>query len=107
MGALFYNQSPVSPETGTDQPHNLQIIATYPNPFNSSLNIRVYAAKTSNVSLSIWNVEGQQIAQIWQGTLQSGINQFNWSAEHIPSGVYLVRLQAGETVQIQRCILLK
>ncbi len=66
----------------------------YPNPFNPSTTINFSLAVDSEVSLKIFNLLGQEIATLVDGRLNAGIQQFNFNANGINSGVYFYQLEA-------------
>lgn len=108
MGAFYYNQTPVwQPPPNEGAVKGFEIIAAYPNPFNSYLNIRISAATPARGILRAYSVDGRLIAQIWQGNLNPGYNSVRWEAEFTPSGAYLLHLQAGGTSDVFPCYLLK
>ncbi len=65
----------------------------YPNPFNPSTTIGVELRAVSTISLRIYNLLGQEIAEVIRDeTLDEGIYEFEFSAGNLPSGVYLYHL---------------
>ena len=66
----------------------------YPNPFNSTVQIRFRVPKEEWVHLSVWNPSGQKVADLWQGTVPRGVHQIAWDARDIASGRYFIRLQS-------------
>jgi len=84
----------------------------YPNPFNPSVCIPFSLKETSSVKIEVFNHRGQLVKQ-FNGTFPAG-NRSNWiwdgtSGDGIcqPSGIYLVRMQAGSYTQIRKLSLLK
>jgi hypothetical protein len=84
-----------------------QIGGAYPNPFNPSTTISFSLPLAGEVSVSVWNLNGQRVADLVQGNLQSGSHQVTWNAENMASGIYLVRLEAANTVAIKRVVFTK
>jgi len=78
----------------------------FPNPFNPLTNIR-FILKTSNtVLLNIYDLEGK-LVKMNKLKLDSGTHVVQWDASQSPSGIYLIKLQAGVNTQIQKAILVK
>ncbi|MBI5020894.1 MAG: M4 family metallopeptidase [Ignavibacteriales bacterium] len=73
-------------------PEDTRLEASYPNPFNPLTTVRYQIAKTSNVSLSIYNQLGQQVALLTNETQEAGYYERTWDATNIPSGIYYLRL---------------
>jgi hypothetical protein len=50
---------------------------------------------------------GRQVADIYEGSLNSGFHSYTWNAVNIGSGAYFCHLQAGIFVGTRRLMLLK
>jgi len=79
----------------------------YPNPFNPETSIRFSLAEASNVSLSVYNVAGQEVATLVHGNLGVGSHTVNFDGTSLTSGVYLYRLTAGTFTAQKKMVLLK
>ena len=66
----------------------------YPNPFNPSTKIKFSLAADSKVSLTVFDILGQEVANLISGNLAAGSHEINFNASNIPSGVYFYRLDA-------------
>ncbi|HCA79399.1 MAG TPA: hypothetical protein DEP53_06650 [Bacteroidetes bacterium] len=74
----------------------------YPNPFNPSTRIRYGIPEDSRVELVIHNMLGNVVAQLIHGERSKGLYELLWHAENLPSGVYLIRLQAESVESTKR-----
>ena len=79
----------------------------YPNPFNPSTTIEFKLPKTSQVTLKIFNVLGEEVTTLLSASLLSGSYKYEWNASEYASGVYLYKLQAGDFIEIKKMILMK
>tara|TARA_R110000868_G_scaffold383578_7_gene650668 strand:+ start:20601 stop:21200 length:600 start_codon:yes stop_codon:yes gene_type:complete len=79
----------------------------YTNPFNPSTNTEFSLPEISQVSLSVFNTLGQQVATLVDTQLNSGSHSFIWNASESPSGIYFYSLQAGNFIQTNKMLLLK
>lgn len=79
----------------------------YPNPFNPSLTINFGLSCDSQVSLQIFNMCGQLIQTLQNSNLSAGDHSQMWNPVNITTGIYLVRLQAGDQIQTQKIVYLK
>ncbi|MAJ44366.1 MAG: hypothetical protein CMF96_06435 [Candidatus Marinimicrobia bacterium] len=61
----------------------------------------------TQVTLNIYDVEGRNLNTIFQGVKQADNHIIEWNAEGYPSGVYFVKLDAGEFTQTQKLMLVK
>ena len=79
----------------------------YPNPFNPTTAIDYSIAKDGNVSLKIYNVLGQQVADLVNGNMKAGLYHVTFDAAKFASGVYYYRLQEDNNVMIKKMVLIK
>jgi hypothetical protein len=88
-------------------PAKITLMQNYPNPFNNSTVISFNLSSQSDVSLDIYNVLGQKVANLHEGTLSAGHHNFLWNGDSMPSGVYFYKLTAGDNTEVQKMTLLK
>ena len=79
------------------QPSSLSL-AAYPNPFNSALEIRYDLPREQQVELAVYNLLGQKIATLVNGTARAGSHDFLWSPQ-CGSGIYFVMLKTPDAVR--------
>ena len=79
----------------------------YPNPFNPSTTIRYALPTESKVSLSIFNLLGEQIATLVNTTQSAGYHEVNFNASDLSSGIYLYRISAVSTINSKEFITTK
>lgn len=109
-GAIEYSQSVVVSVT-TNLQYSLE--QNYPNPFNPSTIIRYRLAARSRVLLTIFDILGQQAAQLVHGEQSEGIHELEWKAD-VAAGVYYLKIDASNIdnpsqhfTQIRKMILLR
>ena len=83
------------------------MIKNYPNPFNSSTKISYFLNKSSDVNISIYNTNGQLVDVLADRIHEPGEYSIVWNAQGYTSGVYIVKLIAGEFVDTQKMMLIK
>ena len=83
------------------------LLKTYPNPFNPSLNIEYHMEKSSNVKISIYDINGRLVDSILDVFQSAGNHKINWNSKDITTGVYIVKLSLGSDTYTQRVVLLK
>jgi len=84
----------------------------YPNPFNLETGIKLGLVKTSDVSLKIYNILGEEVRTLADGRYGPGDYALTWDARDgngtiVPSGVYFYRLTADDQVATRKMSLLK
>jgi len=93
---------------GTSQlPRQLVLSQNYPNPFNAATEIRYELPERRSVSLEIFNVTGQRVASLVKGEQSEGPHLVQWNAGNLPSGIYLVRLQADNEMATKKMALIR
>ncbi len=90
-------------------PDNFKLYQNYPNPFNPSTTINYSIPKRSFVLLKVYDILGNEIATLVNGEENAGNYsvQFNSGINHLASGIYFYKLQAGEFTATKKLILLK
>lgn len=93
--------------TNSTIPQQISLKQNYPNPFNPSTNIQFSIPQTTQISLKVYNMLGQEVATIFEGRMRSGHHNLKFDAAHLASGVYLYRLQAGKVSTTKKFTLIK
>jgi photosystem II stability/assembly factor-like uncharacterized protein len=88
-------------------PLNHLLISCYPNPFNSSTQIRYYIPATGEVNLRLFDINGRLIENLVQDRLVAGTHSISLDAADLVSGTYLIRLSTGAATEESKIILLK
>jgi hypothetical protein len=100
--------SPLGIRSTNSDPEVYYLAEAYPNPFNSSTNIKFSIPQSEFVSLKIYNMIGQELAVLVSRELTPGTYKYTWSSTGgIASGVYLYRLQAGDHIETGKMVLMK
>jgi hypothetical protein len=69
-------------------------LSAYPNPFNPSTQIQYTLPEAASVTISVFNVLGQQVRTLAEGTRSSGAHTITFNATGLPAGMYVVRLES-------------
>ncbi len=79
----------------------------YPNPFNAMTMISYDIPMVGAVKISVYDVLGRKVVTLIDE--EAGVSRYQvlWDAGDLPSGVYFVRMEAGEFVQTRKVVLLK
>ena len=84
----------------------------YPNPFTSSTVIRYSCSCLSRVSLKIYDITGRLVRTLVDGKQRAGRYTVRWDGKdnkgrNVASGVYFVRLTAGEDTASRKLVILR
>ncbi|MDZ7721889.1 MAG: T9SS type A sorting domain-containing protein [candidate division KSB1 bacterium] len=101
----------IDPLTGVKEsapaiPDAMQLTSC-PNPFNSTTRISYTLNHSEHVQLDVYNIRGQHVQQIFNGYQHAGSYSRQWSAEQLPSGIYLIKLKTDHSVLWKPCTLVR
>ncbi|RPI72879.1 MAG: T9SS C-terminal target domain-containing protein, partial [Ignavibacteriales bacterium] len=82
-------------EVDFNLPKEFSLKQNYPNPFNPSTKISYSLAVDSRVSLTIYNLLGQQVALLVNKEQPTGKYDYNFNAANLTSGTYFYRIEAA------------
>jgi hypothetical protein len=102
-----YTITDVKEESIKNLPVNFELSQNYPNPFNPATTIKFTLPSAGNVSLTIYNIIGQEVAQLVNGYREAGQYSVNWNASNLASGIYIYRLESNNNIITKKMALLK
>lgn len=79
----------------------------YPNPFNPSTTIKFDIPENELVTLKIYDVMGNEVAELLNQELTAGQHSIEFNASNLASGTYFYKLQAGIKTEVRKMLLLK
>jgi hypothetical protein len=89
-------------------PTTFRLQGPYPNPFNPSTTISFDLAMATRIELSVYDMMGRRVAELWTGNLTSGEHRFSWHPHAaIASGWYLIKMTAGDQNVMRPLVYLK
>ena len=86
---------------------NFSLQQNYPNPFNPSTQISYSIAKDSKVTLTVFNLTGQEVTKLVDMNQNAGKYVVTFDGTGLNSGVYFYRLQTNEQLITQKMVLTK
>lgn len=88
-------------------PQKTDLHPPYPNPFNNRVHIDFNVGRAGMVRLEVFGPTGQRVEKLVKAWHKRGAYRVRWDASELASGVYVVRLRAGDTVQERKVSLVK
>ncbi|MGA8263209.1 MAG: phospholipase D-like domain-containing protein, partial [Ignavibacteriaceae bacterium] len=88
-------------------PTTFKLMQNYPNPFNPSTVITYSIPKESHVTLTVFNILGQQIKTLVDQEKSTGTYKVNFDGSGLSSGVYFYCVRAGDYFRVRKMLLLK
>jgi hypothetical protein len=90
---VYYTQ--YVPYTSVDDPIDDNGISILPNPATDAASMYINVPATTNVTISVYNQNGQIVATVNNSTLTAGEHEFSIDVSNFASGVYFVHTIAG------------
>jgi len=88
-------------------PITFSLNQNYPNPFNPSTNISFSISEPGFVTLKVYSILGEEVAELINEFKGAGIYELNFSATNLTTGIYIAKLSAGNNIQTIKMSLLK
>ncbi len=87
-------------------------LSAWPNPFNPSTTLRWTLPERVHCRVSIHEVSGREVAELAEGVMEAGEHERGWTARDergrpLSSGVYILRLRAGQLSASEKLVLLQ
>jgi hypothetical protein len=78
-----------------------------PNPFNPVTQIKFSLPREGAVTLTVYNVRGEAVAKLADGTMSAGEHAITWDATDHASGVYFYRLEGPGFSETRKMTMVK
>jgi len=91
-----------------DIPGGFVLEQNYPNPFNPSTKIKFAVDESTNTTLKIYDILGNEIATLFNEITEAGkVYELEFNASELPSGMYIYSLLTKTKSEMRKMILLK
>ena len=88
-------------------PNRINILNTYPNPFNPLINIEYSNDRVEYISIKVYNLKGENIDTLVESYVSVGKHKVTWNGTGHPTGIYFIRLSSISEIITQKIMLLK
>jgi len=93
-------------------PKAFALSQNYPNPFNPVTHFSVEIPRASAVDVTVYDVLGRKITTLLTGDQEAGYHLMEWDSKdshglNVPSGMYMVRMTAGDFNAVRKIMLMK
>jgi hypothetical protein len=104
--------SGVNDHTSNTYTERFNLYHNYPNPFNPTTTIRFDLPKPADVKLEVYNLLGQRMATLINGYQLAGNHTVTWNGkgdegEDMATGLYLMKLTAGNQILTRKMFLIR
>jgi hypothetical protein len=109
LGVYFDREDWVSSVNLSDNktPESYTLYQNYPNPFNPATTIKYSIPTESFVNVKVYNLIGQEVAELVNEQQQIGNYEINFDAANLPSGIYFYSIKAGNFAETKKMLLVK
>lgn len=100
----------VTAPTGIDDnlmPTGLVLHQNYPNPFNPETVVKFGLPENSDVTVNLYDITGRLVRSLMQGFYTAGYHSLSVNASDLAGGVYILRLQTGNSSKQIKMTVLK
>lgn len=118
---VFTHNGPTSPDTVTAQadilvgigngddlaPISYVLHQNYPNPFNPTTAIRYSIPAAERVTLTVYDLRGQEVAVLVNSHQNAGAHEVQFDARNLASGVYFYQIKSGSFNATRKMLLMK
>lgn len=115
--ALFFSTAPISAHSASadddviqavGDPDDFTLSAAHPNPFNPRTSFSLTIHESQEITVEVFNLLGARVRHIYEGTMEAGESRtFTFTADDLPSGIYLYRVQGESFTATRQVTLLK
>ena len=109
---------------GGGQPQEDELTYVYPNPFiqseHNDINFQFFMESEGDVKISIYNINGQKISTIFEGSVQEGLHnfkfdelpessdpQFHSGYKNLESGIYVFLMETENKIKTKKFTIIK
>lgn len=86
------NPYPVGITNSPVRPERFILEPCYPNPFNANTIIPFQLTEKGQITLSVYDIKGCQVAELTRQFYTAGNHSLTWNAGDLPSGIYFIGL---------------
>jgi hypothetical protein len=83
---------------------NSQILINYPNPFKQKTAIQFEISNKQPVQLKVYDIVGNEVSTLVNEEKAAGKYEVNFDGSNIPEGIYIVKIQAGNSITTRKMI---
>ena len=84
-----------------------ELIGNYPNPFNPTTNIRFSLVEASEITLTVYDVQGRVVSELINGAMEAGVHEVSFDAAGLTSGVYFAQMSGSFGSDVMKMVLMK
>lgn len=103
----FFTIANASDDRVIPLPRTVTLGPVYPNPFNAEVSIPFSLPQSGSVRMELYNTLGQRVALLKNEMYGAGAHVATWNGANVGTGVYLLKLSAGDMEQVTKVVSMK
>ncbi|MDP8207864.1 MAG: T9SS type A sorting domain-containing protein [Candidatus Electryonea clarkiae] len=108
LHGIGYGYDGITSESSNFLPDKYSISTVYPNPFNPVTTVVVGLPEKSHLNIRVFNLLGQQVAELADGRYSPGYKQFIFDASDYASGIYIIHAEVpGKMNEVRKIVLMR
>ncbi|MBC8465523.1 T9SS type A sorting domain-containing protein [bacterium] len=107
MGAFYFDQEVSINAEFIEFPSGIRLYSIYPNPFNSTLQIKYAVPFITNLSFILYDISGRSVLNEKVGYKTPGLHTLEFQAGNLPSGLYILQMKTDGNCFNRKISLLK
>jgi hypothetical protein len=107
MGKAFAKLDDTENLASVSLPEQFTLTSVYPNPFNSTARVSYSLPDAASVRITIHDLTGREIAELFNGRIEAGNHSAVWNAETSAAGVYFVKVNVAGATLSEKLLLAK
>jgi len=109
VGELVYSTDGLAVVTVSEvvTPREFGLTGAYPNPFNGRLTAGFDLPEAGLVTVGLYDLSGREVLRVVEGRFEAGSHSVAVNGESLPSGVYVLRVEAFGRVSQLKAALIK
>ncbi|MCB2211600.1 T9SS type A sorting domain-containing protein [bacterium] len=105
--SVFAKNPPSGTTSSAPLSDDFRVVA-FPNPFNSSISITVSLPTSVELTITVYDILGREVATLAKGAFSAGNHQFALSSDGLASGLYFIHATVpGQLDQVQKVMLVR
>lgn len=103
----IYFARPVSVGESPISNGRFALLGTATNPVKGISNVSFVVPKVSNVNLSLFDITGRKVKELYSGRVNAGVHRVRFDASSLASGVYFIKMSAGSFTDVAKILVVK
>jgi Secretion system C-terminal sorting domain len=88
-------------------PLEMEVLSSYPNPFNASTRITYNVTKPGDIKLRLYDITGRLVKECLKQYQTAGKHEYHLDASSLASGTYFMRLDMDYQAYVEKITLVK